>query len=57
MQQYLTDVVPQGSSLTERPDEHRRRLADAEEGQRAQIGDLDAMATKDSSGLLLWLTQ
>lgn len=46
--EYLADVVPQGTFLTERPDEHRRRLADAEEGQRAQIGNLDAMATKDS---------
>lgn len=48
VQQYLADVVPQGTFLAERPDEHRRRLADAEEGQRAQIGNLDAMATKDS---------
>lgn len=38
--EYLTDVVSQGAFLTERPDEQRRGLAEAEEQQRAQIRNL-----------------
>lgn len=39
--EYLTDVVSQRAFLTERPYEHRWRLADAEEQQRAHIRNLE----------------